>query len=71
MTRVATRKEPNNGKRKRGRSFYDPDSLILWAHSTYAPRHWEYLELLQRPEYAHLKLFTTFLPVRRNLGWSG
>jgi adenylate kinase family enzyme len=57
LKRVVTREELWGGNRENARNvFFSRDSLFLWA-LTSRPRHRrEYPALLQRPEYAHLRL---------------
>jgi len=42
--------------------FFTGDSLFLWALKTYKRRRREYPELLNRPEYAHLRTYRFHSP---------
>ncbi|MCI0477322.1 MAG: hypothetical protein L0Y55_13830 [Anaerolineales bacterium] len=56
LRRVITREELWGNNREGWRAFVGRDSLFLWV-LTSRPRHRrEYPALLQKPEYAHLKL---------------
>lgn len=56
IRRVATREELWGGNRERfATSFFDRESIILWALSTHRRRKREYSMLRSQPEYAHLR----------------
>ena len=53
--RVFAKEELWSGNRERFREqFFSPESLLLWALSTYRRRRRQYEDRLRMPEYAHL-----------------
>lgn len=63
LRRVFLREELWSGNRERfATQFLTRDSLFLWALKTYRRRRREYPELLQRAEYAHLRLIHLHSP---------
>jgi len=67
LKRVVTREELWGGNRENARNaFFSRDSLFLWV-LTSRPRHRrDYPLLLQKPEYAHLKLIRLYSPRETN-----
>ena len=56
LQRALTRKELWSGNRESLRkSFFSKDSILLWAHTSFARNRLKYTQLQADPDYAHLK----------------
>nr|WP_290225537.1 hypothetical protein [Trichocoleus desertorum] len=53
---MATQEELWSGNRETLTKALSQDSILLWLFRTYHKHRREYPILLQRPEYAHLKI---------------
>ena len=56
LQRALTREELWSGNRESlHKSFFSKDSILLWAHTSFARNRLKYTQLQADPDYAHLK----------------
>lgn len=60
--RLVTREQVCNGNRETWQTTFSRDSILLWALQTYRKKRKEYPILLNKPEYAHLKVLHLHSP---------